>query len=336
MTRAQLTSTVEQNTGGAVAPFVAGKNKIINGDFGIWQRGTNFTSIGNNVYTADRWCTESNGTSTVTQQTFTGGSAPVAGYAGQYFLRQQVTSPSTVSGLNYRIEDIRTLSGQTATISFWAKAASTTALSFLASQFFVAAQQDNMATTFSIGTSWQRYTFTGTIGSISGYTLPNPNFLSLRFLVLTNTAYTLDIWGVQLEAGSVATPFTTATGTFQGELAACQRYFAKSYSQGTAPQTNSTTNGLIAFPSVLAVNGGIWTTVKLPSTMRTSPTVTIYSYAGSVAGSISQESSGSDFSSNSGLATQIGDSSFAAYNGSGASITPTNGGMFHYVATAEL
>jgi hypothetical protein len=259
---------VEQNTGGAVAPFVAGKNKIINGDFGIWQRGTSFTSIGNSVYTADRWCTESNGTSIVTQQTFTGGSAPVAGYAGQYFLRQQVTSPSTVSGLNYRIEDIRTLSGQTATISFWAKAASTTTLTFLATQFFVSAQQDNMNTTFSIGTSWQRYTFTGTIGSIAGYTLPNPNFLSLRFLVLTNTAYTLDIWGVQLEAGSVATPFTTATGTFQGELAACQRYYYRI--------TAGAAYGVVSTQGVAYSTTSARIFLPLKSTMRSVPLIVEY------------------------------------------------------------
>ena len=50
MSRAQLTSTVEQNTGGAVSPYVAGKNKIINGDFGIWQRGTSFSNPANETY----------------------------------------------------------------------------------------------------------------------------------------------------------------------------------------------------------------------------------------------------------------------------------------------
>jgi hypothetical protein len=225
MSRAQQTSTVEQNTGGAVAPKVAGKNKVINGDFGIWQRGTTFSGIGSNVYTADRWCVESTGTCTVTQQSFTPGTAPVAGYEGQYFLRQQVTSASSVQGLNHRIEDIRTFANQTVTVSFWAKAAASTSLTFLVSQFFSGGQQDNLSTVLTIGTSWQRYTVTGTIGSIAGFTLPNPNYLSLRFLVLTNTTYTLDIWGVQMEQGSVATPFTTASNTVQGELALCQRYY---------------------------------------------------------------------------------------------------------------
>jgi hypothetical protein len=33
------------------------------------------------------------------------------------------------------------------------------------------------------------------------------------------------MWGLQVESGSVATAFQTATGTLQGELSACQRYY---------------------------------------------------------------------------------------------------------------
>jgi hypothetical protein len=40
MSRARDVADVQDNLGGAVPPFVAGKNKIINGDFGVWQRGT--------------------------------------------------------------------------------------------------------------------------------------------------------------------------------------------------------------------------------------------------------------------------------------------------------
>ena len=47
MTRARDVADNQENLGGGVPPFVAGKNKIINGDFGIWQRGTSFTNPGN-------------------------------------------------------------------------------------------------------------------------------------------------------------------------------------------------------------------------------------------------------------------------------------------------
>jgi hypothetical protein len=62
--------------------YAAGKNKIINGDFGIWQRGTSFSSPTSGSYLSDRYFVAFNGTPTTTysQITFTPRTAPVAGY----------------------------------------------------------------------------------------------------------------------------------------------------------------------------------------------------------------------------------------------------------------
>jgi hypothetical protein len=223
--------------------YAAGKNKIINGDFRFNQR--SFTSITTNqAYGFDRWKLIAGSGCTYSAQTFTIGTAPVAGYEGINFARLVTTGQSgsgVYSTLTQVIEDVRTFAGQTVTVSFWAKAASgTPKIAADIAQVFGSggsSEVNTAAGAVTISTSWTRYSLTANVPSVSGKTLTADNGLGILLWVSAGTDFatrassigiqtnTFDIWGVQLEAGSVATPFTTATGTIQGELAACQRYY---------------------------------------------------------------------------------------------------------------
>ena len=234
MSRAQLTSTDQQNSGGPVSPFVAGKNKIINGDFGIWQRGTSFTNPANGDYTTDRFFVNQDGsgwTRTVSRQTFTPGTAPVAGYEGKYFWRLAQTvagSGASYNAFATKLEDVQTLAGQTVTYSFWAKADAARSITYNINQNFGTGGSSSTVTSFgtaSVTTSWQRFSATTTLPSLTSKTIGTGSNIQIEMDFPLNTAMTIDIWGVQVEAGSTATPFTTATGTLSGELAACMRYY---------------------------------------------------------------------------------------------------------------
>ena len=218
--------------------FSAGKNKIINGDFNINQRA--FSSVtANGTYTFDRFVTNfSGGTVTFTPQTFTPGAAPVSGYEATNFL-QIVTSGQSASNyasIGQKIENVRTFAGQTVTLSFWAKATSgTPKIGWYALQNFGSGGSSAAAAyagyTENLSSSWARYSITYAVPSISGKTIGTSSSFD-NYLMVSDGAgtqgiqnNTFQIWGVQIENGSTATAFQTATGTLQGELAACQRYY---------------------------------------------------------------------------------------------------------------
>jgi hypothetical protein len=253
--------------------FNTGKNKILNGDFSIWQRGI----TGVNGFLADRWYLNAgNPTSfSQTRQAFTPGSAPVAGYEGKYFWRNTITTvgPSTEWYLNTYIEDVQTLAGQTATFSFWAKADSARAMTGYFLQRFGDSGSANTTTTIgtaSLTTSWQRFTFTISIPSLSGKTIGANNLVQIFFAMTPASGMVIDIWGVQLEAGSVATPFTTNTGNQQAELAACQRYFQTILNSSEA--VNNFENFGIGL--VWATNRVLYNRI-IPVTMRVAPSISL-------------------------------------------------------------
>jgi hypothetical protein len=290
MSRAQLTSMTADNVvqetlnngsttvkGGSVAPFVAGKNKIINGDFSVWQRGTSFSTasstLSNGTYTADRWAVTYDGsgsTRTVSQQAFTPGTAPVAGYESAYYWQYAQTvagSGATYNDFYQRIEDVRTFAGQTVTVSFWAKVSSgTIGQSFALRQYYGNGGSviDTNSAGWTVTTNWQRFSLTVTLPSLSGATLGSGSWLALEFRLPTNTTFTYSLWGLQVEAGSVATPFTTCSNTLQGELALAQRYYYRVFPNASA---STLCPSLYCGSSTLAYG-----TLQFPTQMRIMPT----------------------------------------------------------------
>jgi hypothetical protein len=269
-----LTATDMNDIGNAIntldgAQYAAGKNKIINGAFDVWQRGSSI-ALADGAYTADRYLFNTDGgtagTGTVTRQAFTPGTAPVAGYEGNYFARYNLATAGT-SSFNYfrqRIENVSTFAGQTVTISFWAKADSGRSITTQIGQRFGSGGSGTVFTTgaaFTLTTSWVRYTTTVAIPSISGKTIGTSSNLELGFYWATASGMTIDFWGWQMEAAQTASPFQTATGTLQGELAACERYFFKSNAQEAFGTAQSATQAEYV--------------LRLPGTMRTTPTITI-------------------------------------------------------------
>lgn len=272
-----ITGTI--NLLGSSIAYAAGKNKIINGDFGVWQRGTSFTiTPGSPIYTADRFVNAgaaSAGSLVVSRQTFTAGTAPVAGYEGTYFLRYTMATTTTSWECFQKIEDVRAFAGQTMTVSFWAKSSSAQGLKLLIQQNFGSGGSGSVnqtATLSNLSTSWTRYTATFTMASISGKTIGTNSHLLIDIYndaSITGSS-TIDIWGVQVEQGSTATAFQTATGTIQGELAACQRYF-EPLANG-ADATNELLGTLQAYSTTQAFGA-----LKFMVQKRGNPTLTISS-----------------------------------------------------------
>jgi hypothetical protein len=166
-----------------------------------------------------------------------------------------------------RIEDVTKFSNQTFTLSFYVKGSSATTLNNIyARQAFGSGGSSLVDTalsnvSYSVTTSYTRYTATVTLPSISGKTVGTGSYLEL-FMLLPDSV-TVYITGVQLEVGDTATPFEHRS--YGDELARCRRYY-----QGEARQYLFYYNS-----SASLVN------VNYQEEMRAAPTVTFTTSNGS-------------------------------------------------------
>jgi hypothetical protein len=199
------------------------RNRFMNGDMRVWQRGTTFSSIGTSTYSADRWMSNYGGTA----PTFSRSTDAPTGFKYSISL---VGSSTSYHGILQRIEslNISDLSGQTVTLSFYAKLSSGTATGGLSISVGYANSVDNFGTTTgeletnitsTVSGSWTRYSYTFTVSA----TAATNGLYVVVFNPSASQTFTMLLTGLQLERGSLATPFESRP--YGVELQLCQRYF---------------------------------------------------------------------------------------------------------------
>lgn len=319
------------------------KNIVINGSFDIWQRNTTFTIPANGAYTADRWLTGYDGTIgtfVASRQNFTLGQTAVPGEPTFFYRWNQTAagSASTIRNIQQRIEGVRSLAGQTCTISFWATADTARIVTPEFLQIFgtggsPSANVTITGTACNLTTSWQKFTQTFNIPSISGKVLGSSgnDYLAFYIKLPVNTTMTIDITQIQIELGSVGSNFEVKLPG--EELRLCMRYYWKSFPQAVAVAQNAGLTGYIGLSQYLAGATSQCTgTISLPVCMRASPIFT--SYNPSAANAQGRNiSSATDVSALSITGTDASfNTSFTGAAGGGAGTTVA----VHITADAEL
>ena len=194
------------------------KNRLINGDMGIWQRGTSgFTS---GQYGADRWVVINNTSASQNSD------VPSSAFS---FSFDFANSSASFPLIAQRIEsaNCQDLVGQQVTVSAWAKNISGTSNLFFElnyanakDNFSAITQIQTVTVSASPSASWTYYSAT-----FSALPSQVANGLEVRIVRNNVSAAQTRVTGVQLERGTVATSFDHLS--YGTELALCQRYYEK-------------------------------------------------------------------------------------------------------------
>ena len=146
----------------------------------------------------------------------------------------------------------------------------------------------------------------------------------------TTTGNYVEATGVQLEKGTVATPFEVRP--YGVELQLCQRYYEKSYASGTAAGTN-TVVGMVFYGGFSDPAASFGVTIRYSVPKRATTTPTIYSPTGTV-GQMDYAKSGGG-ATVAAVITYASEFSFTNYCNIGTAYTGATG-QFHWAASAEL
>lgn len=283
------------------------RNRIINGDCRIDQRNSGSSSaLASAVYSLDRYMGffSSSGTATVQRSStaptgfvnsllVTVGTADSSVAAGDYAEIEQ-----RIEGFNVADLGFGTANAQTITLSFWVRSSVT-------GTYCVNFRNNGnnrayvVNYTISAANTWEYKTVTITGDTSGTWTTDNSSGLIIGFCLMVGSTFqqaagswgstsfgfgsssqtnlmatsgaTFYITGVQLEAGSVATPFERRD--YGRELIMCQRYYFRNHNNGITyagfgiGRAYSTTEGTAA--------------VYMPVPMRASPTIGRSAFTGS-------------------------------------------------------
>jgi hypothetical protein len=346
------------------------RNRIINGDMRIDQRNAGAAvTITNdsNIYTVDRWqVVESSGCVLSAQQVTDAPSGFVNSHkltvttaAGSIGASETGFFQQRIEGTNVSDLAWGTASAKTITVSFWVKSSITGSFSGSIKNGSVNRSYP-FSYTISSANTWEQksvaipgdtsgtwatdtgigFSLTFDIGSGSSRRGTASTWASANFdgvtgaaSIVTTLNATWQVTGVQLEVGSVATPFERRP--YGTELALCQRYFEKSYNIETVPNTVTAVGrfgggGVQGATTANEINAG---TPRFAVQKRATPTITLFDGNGN-SGKVNRVQFGVQDNFNSdGIAGDIGQTTFTVLSLSGAT---ASGLTFHWTASSEL
>ena len=308
-----IVQQVNQNGGGGGGGGgSAGVTNILyNGAMRLSQRQVSaaLTLAAATGYTVDRWQGKTGAGASAAYSRITS----IANPPFQYALRVQRTvsnAATTLIQVGQSLESIDCipLQSQTVTLSFSARMGadySAAAAALNGTVLTGTGTDENLFNSYTgaftalslnatLTSNWQRFQVTGAI----------PSSATEIGVVFTYTPVGtagandyFDITGVQLEVATTATAF--GFPTFADEIAACQRYYQKSFEIETAPVTNSTGNCAIFNAMVVKAGAsGFFLSFCLPTRMRDALATGVI-YNPQVANNQLRDTAGSDFSGSS-------------------------------------
>ena len=306
VTQAKVTSSGLQNASGDTITAQPGRNLLINGNMQIAQRATSVTGITSTSYnTCDRWralitsggtWTQSRSTDVPTGQGFERSLKMDVTSANTLAAADRVALQQRIEGFNLASVKKGTANAESLTLSFWVKCTSTGT--------FIAELGDldnarNISATYTVDVinTWEKKTITFPADTTGEFDNNNAASLDCSFWLAAGSNYTTGtlqtpwatnvsadravgqtdlssdtandfyITGVQLEVGTVDTPFEYLQ--YKQQLELCQRYYFTF--AGTLHGGDYSANGFV--------------TGFFPTEMRATPTITYSAFRSPLAGS---------------------------------------------------